>query len=186
VGLDGNPTPRSAAVNVLMLGPGERIDAWVEMNQPGVWVMGAPEDMVRDGGLGVVIEYANQRRSPQWMPPPQSGWDYTMFGKAASGPAPTERLEMIFEKVPRGAGKFNLFTVNGTPYPHDREFVLKQGARYRLTPSTAMFLTRSSPAYMGSIADFMASPEMIALWLDDPPSYVRNGGSPGLAASAGP
>jgi len=133
VALDGNPAPRSAAVDVLMLGPGERIDAWVAMNQPGVWVMGAPEDMVRDGGLGVVIEYANQRRSPQWMPPRQSGWDYTMFGKAASGPAPAERLEMIFEKVPRGAGKFNLFTVNGAPYPHDREFVLKPGARYRLT-----------------------------------------------------
>jgi FtsP/CotA-like multicopper oxidase with cupredoxin domain len=133
VALDGNPAPRSAAVDVLMLGPGERIDAWVAMNQPGVWVMGAPEDMVRDGGLGVVIEYANQRRSPQWMPPPQSAWDYTIFGKAGSGPAPTERLEMIFEKVPRGAGKFNLFTVNGTPYPHDREFVLTQGARYRLT-----------------------------------------------------
>ena len=34
---------------------------------------------------------------------------------------------MIFEKTPRGAGKFNLFTANGAPYPHDREFVLKQG-----------------------------------------------------------
>ena len=54
-----------------MLGPGERIDAWVAMNQPGVWIMGAPEDPVREGGLGIVIEYANQRRTPQWMPPPQ-------------------------------------------------------------------------------------------------------------------
>lgn len=34
---------------------------------------------------------------------------------------------------------------------------------------------------MGSIADFIASPEMISLWLDDPVSYVRNGGSAGLA-----
>jgi SAM-dependent methyltransferase len=57
----------------------------------------------------------------------------------------------------------------------------KQGAQFRLTPSTARFLTRSSPAWMGSVADFLASPEMIALWLDDPSSYVRNGGSPGLA-----
>jgi len=133
VALDGNPTPRSAPVDVLMLGPGERIDAWVTMNQPGVWVMGAPEDMVRDGGLGVVIEYANQRRTPQWMPPAQPGWDYTLFGKAPSGPAPTEKLDMIFEKVPRGAGKFNLFTVNGVPYPHESEFLLKKGTRYRLT-----------------------------------------------------
>jgi FtsP/CotA-like multicopper oxidase with cupredoxin domain len=37
-GLDGNPVPTPAAMDVLMLGPGERIDAWVEMNQPGVWI----------------------------------------------------------------------------------------------------------------------------------------------------
>ena len=81
------------AVDVLMLGPGERIDAWAEMNHPGVWILGAPEDPVREGGLGIVIEYANQH----------------------------ERLDMVFEKLPRGAGKFNSFTVNGKVYPHERE-----------------------------------------------------------------
>jgi FtsP/CotA-like multicopper oxidase with cupredoxin domain len=123
IALDGNPVPTPAAVDVLMLGPGERIDAWVEMNQPGVWILGAPEDPVREGGLGIVIEYANQHRTPQWTPPPKSVWDYTLFGKAPSQPAPTERLDMAFEKVPRGAGKFNSFTVNGKSYPHDQEFL---------------------------------------------------------------
>ena len=84
-------------------------------------------------GLGIVIEYANQRRTPQWAPPPKSTWDYTLFGKPPSQPAPTERLDMVFEKVPRGAGKFNSFTVNGKSYPHEQEFLLKQGTRYRLT-----------------------------------------------------
>jgi FtsP/CotA-like multicopper oxidase with cupredoxin domain len=134
IALDGNPVPTPAAVDVLMLGPGERIDAWVEMNQPGVWILGAPEDMVREGGLGIVIEYANKHRTPEWTPPPKSIWDYTVFGKPPSSqPAPTERLDMAFEKVPRGSGKFNSFTVNGKVYPHDDEFVLKQGTRYRLT-----------------------------------------------------
>jgi FtsP/CotA-like multicopper oxidase with cupredoxin domain len=133
IALDGNPVPTPAPVDVLLIGPGERVDAWVEMNQPGVWIMGGPEDMVRDGGLGVVIEYANQRRTPQWTAPPKFNWDYTLFGKPPSQPAPTEKLDMIFEKVPRGAGKFNSFTVNGKSYPHDQEFVLKQGTRYRLT-----------------------------------------------------
>ena len=134
IALDGNPVPTPAAVDVLMLGPGERIDAWVEMNQPGVWILGAPEDPVREGGLGIVIEYANKRRTtPQWTPPPKSTWDYTIFGKPSAPPAPAERLDMVFEKVPRGAGKFNSFTVNGKPYPHGQEFVLKQGTRYRLT-----------------------------------------------------
>ena len=133
VALDGNPVPTPATMDVLMLGPGERIDAIVEMNQPGVWIMGAPEDPVREGGLGIVIEYANQHRTPQWIAPPKSIWDYTIFGKPPSGPAPTEKIDMVFEKVPRGAGKFNSFTVNGKNYPHDQEFVLKQGTRYRLT-----------------------------------------------------
>ena len=137
VALDGNPVPTPAAMDVLMLGPGERIDAWVEMNQPGIWIMGAPEDPVREGGLGIVIEYAGQQRTPQWVAPPKSVWDYTIFGKPPSQltgqSAPTEKLDMIFEKVPRGEGKFNTFTVNGKRYPHEQEFVLKRGTRYRLT-----------------------------------------------------
>jgi len=40
IALDGNAVPTPGAVDVLMLGPGERIDAWVEMNQPGVWILG--------------------------------------------------------------------------------------------------------------------------------------------------
>ena len=133
IALDGNPVPVPAAVEVLMMGPGERIDAWVEMTQPGVWIMGAPQDPVREGGLGIVIEYANQRRTPQWTAPTKFGWDYTLFGKPPSQPAPTARLDMVFEKIPRGAGKFNSFTVNGKVGPHDGEFVLEKGTRYRLT-----------------------------------------------------
>ena len=63
-------------------------------------------------------------------------------------------------------------------------FLEKREGRYRLTPSTELFLCKTSPAYMGSVADFMASPEMIALWLDDPASYVRKGGSEGLGSLA--
>lgn len=60
-------------------------------------------------------------------------------------------------------------------------FLQKADACYRLTPSTTAFLTKSSPAWMGSVADFLAAPEMMSLWLDDPAAYVRNGGSVGLA-----
>src|SRR3954449_802409 len=37
-------------------------------------------------------------------------------------------------------------------------FLEKQGNVYALTPSTATFLTSSSPAWMGSVVDFLASP----------------------------
>jgi FtsP/CotA-like multicopper oxidase with cupredoxin domain len=40
VALDGNPVPTPADVPVLWLGTAERISALVEMNHPGVWVMG--------------------------------------------------------------------------------------------------------------------------------------------------
>jgi hypothetical protein len=60
-------------------------------------------------------------------------------------------------------------------------FLEKDRDRYRLTRSTETFLTTSSQAWMGSVVDFIAPPEMISLWLDDPVAYVRNGGSVGLA-----
>ena len=60
----------------------------------------------------------------------------------------------------------------------------KQGDEYRLTPSTAVFLDRSSPSWIGSIVEYLAAPEMMRLFLDDPASYVRNGGSVGMANNA--
>jgi FtsP/CotA-like multicopper oxidase with cupredoxin domain len=130
--LDGNPVPAPQMTEAVTLGAGERVDAIVEMNQPGNWILGATDDNVRNAGLGMVVEYANQHREPQWMPPAKPGWDYAIFGRATSAPAPEQQIDMVFEKIPSGAGKFNVWLVNGKPYPHEQEFVLKQGTRYRL------------------------------------------------------
>ena len=133
VALDGNPVPTPRELDSVFIGAGERVDALVVMNNPGVWILGGTEKMVREAGLGVVVEYAGQHRPPQWIEPPKSRWDYTIFGVGQpTSPAPDHTLELIFEKLPGGAGKFNLWLVNGKPYPHDREFVLERGARYRL------------------------------------------------------
>ncbi len=132
IALDGNAVPSPQPAEALFIGPGERVDAIVEMNHPGVWILGAPEDDIRNAGLGVVIEYANQHGEPQFIAPKNLLWDYTIFGHAGSHPAPDQTIDMVFEKIPSGAGKFNLFHVNGKPYPHEKEFVLKQGGRYRL------------------------------------------------------
>ncbi|HXR97519.1 MAG TPA: multicopper oxidase domain-containing protein [Terriglobales bacterium] len=134
IALDGNPVPTPQAVEVLLLGPGERIDCYVEMNQPGVWIMGDPTDDIRNAGLGVIVEYAGQNMQPTWTAPRKLAWDYTIFGKPGAAPAaaPANVMDMVFEKIPRGAGRFNSFTVNGKPYPHDQEFVMKAGQRHRL------------------------------------------------------
>ena len=134
ISMDGNPVPTPQLLDSVFLGVAERIDVEIEMNHPGVWIMGATDKAIRENGCGVIVEYAGQSKNPQWIDPPAAPWDYTIFGSAsAAGPEPQEQIETIFEKIPSGAGKFNLFQINGKPYPHDNEFVLKEGVRYRLT-----------------------------------------------------
>ena len=133
IALDGNPVPAPQALDSIFIGAGERVDVIVEMNHPGIWILGSTERPIRESGLGVVVEYSGQHRQPQWIDPPKVPWDYTVFGVATSDlPAPQQTIELIFEKIPGGAGKFNLWLINGKPYPHEREFVLERGTRYRL------------------------------------------------------
>jgi len=60
-------------------------------------------------------------------------------------------------------------------------FLDKAEGRYELAPSTAAFLDRRSPAFMGDIHRFLAAPQITELVLGDPAGFVRNGGSIGLA-----
>ena len=60
----------------------------------------------------------------------------------------------------------------------------KQDLNYRLVPAARRFLDRSSPFALASCIDFLAAPEMVALALDDPPTYVRRGGADGLTLVA--
>jgi 2-polyprenyl-3-methyl-5-hydroxy-6-metoxy-1,4-benzoquinol methylase len=63
-------------------------------------------------------------------------------------------------------------------------FLEKDEGRYRLSPSSAVFLDRRSPAFLGDIHRFLAAPEMVQLTLANPAAFVRNGGSIGLANMA--
>ena len=133
IALDGNAVPVPQVLDSVFIGAGERMDVLVEMNNPGVWILGATEKSIRESGLGTVLEYSGQHRQPKWVDPPKLPWDYTVFGTSSSGaPAPQQTIELTFEKIPSGAGKFNLWLINGKPYPHEREFVLERGTRYRL------------------------------------------------------
>ena len=82
IALDGNPVPTPQPVDVIEIAPGERVDAIVEMNNPGVWILGEIRDAARQSGMGIVVEYANQKQRAQWIPPPKWRWDYTIFGTA--------------------------------------------------------------------------------------------------------
>ena len=115
--LDGNPVPSKRSVDTLFLAPAERADVVVEMNQPGVWILGSVKEEDRKMGLGVVVEYANQSGEPQWQNPPESPWDYGIFGTDRPVPAPDRRLELLFEKIPGGRGGYNRWTMNGRSWP---------------------------------------------------------------------
>jgi FtsP/CotA-like multicopper oxidase with cupredoxin domain len=132
IALDGNPVPIPRTVPVLVLAPAERIDAIVEMKQPGMWIFGSTEDSMREMGMGVVIEYAGQPGTPQWSKPPSSTWDYTIFGANAATPEPDQRFNLTFEKIPGGHGGFNRWTINGKSWPDVDPLVVKAGLRYRL------------------------------------------------------
>jgi SAM-dependent methyltransferase len=55
-------------------------------------------------------------------------------------------------------------------------FLTKDGARYALTLDAALFLTRSSPGYLGSMVTFMASPTIVA-GFERLTEAVRRGGT---------
>ncbi|MGW3174324.1 hypothetical protein [Streptomyces sp. NPDC001153] len=82
VGLDGNPVPRRASVPVLWIGTAERVSALVEMNHPGVWVLGDLSDDDRNAGMGTAVEYAGRGGSPGGSRRPRSP------GPTAPSPVP--------------------------------------------------------------------------------------------------
>jgi FtsP/CotA-like multicopper oxidase with cupredoxin domain len=132
IALDGNPVPTPQAVEVIEIAPGERVDAIVEMNNPGVWILGEIRDAARQAGMGIVVEYANQKQRALWTPPAKVRWDYTILGTNAQHPAPDQTIDMVFEKVPGGQHGINHWLVNGKEYPHQGEFVFREGHRYRI------------------------------------------------------
>jgi FtsP/CotA-like multicopper oxidase with cupredoxin domain len=138
VALDGNPVPNPMSVPVLWLGTAERISAIVEMNHPGLWIMGDTADDDRHHGMGIVVEYAGEKGKAQWVAPPPFKWNYARFGKSNSAAStPDETFEMLFAKDNAAMEGFNRWMINSVAYAMSNEmmpamFHLQQGKRYRI------------------------------------------------------
>lgn len=136
VAMDGFPVPNPVEVPVLWIGTAERISAIVEMRKPGVWVMGDLSDDDRGNGMGIVVEYVNQKGKPQWAKPKPFKWDYTVFGKNdVSVPEPDKVFEMLFTKQQAADKGFNKWMINGVAFDMmnmPTMFQVKEGKRYRL------------------------------------------------------
>jgi len=148
VALDGNPVPRTERVSVVSLSVAERIDAIVEMDQPGCWILGSTSSQERSKGLGVVVEYAGHSAKPTWKDPGISDWSYSLFSATVGKrPEPDEIFTMMFEKkMPGNAEKHDHsamhhapsdlitmpeWTINGKPFKQLDALKVKEGKRYR-------------------------------------------------------
>ena len=142
VAMDGNPVAAPRTVEALELGPAERIDALVEMNNPGVWILGEDNEHDRQAGLGIVIEYAGQSGAPRWIRP-NGKWDYTFFGVPSPAPLPeSSRVPLVFEKKFAGSRWVDNWTINGKGFPKTDPILVQAGRRYRL-----VFDNRSDEAH---------------------------------------
>jgi FtsP/CotA-like multicopper oxidase with cupredoxin domain len=136
VAVDGNTVPTPAEVPVLWLGTAERISAIVEMNHPGVWILGDLADDDRGHGMGIVVEYVGHKGKAVWIPPTPFHWTYQHFAKRnTAGAEPDEVIEMTFTKRNAAERGFNLWAINGAVFSGDSmkpAFHLREGKRYRL------------------------------------------------------
>ncbi len=132
IALDGNPIPHPKEVAVLSLAVAERIDAVVEMNTPGVWILGSTNRKEREIGLGIPIEYVGSSGQPTWNDPPVSEWNYRIFGGTDAALPPDETFPMVFQRITMPNGAPDAWTINGRSFPNIPPLKVKQGQRYRL------------------------------------------------------
>jgi FtsP/CotA-like multicopper oxidase with cupredoxin domain len=120
-------------VDVLTIGVGERVDAIVEMNMPGVWVLGSIDDDIRGKGLGVVVEYAGQHGEARWADFSAPVWDYGIFGEDGRCEA-DEEVALRLIRLPVAEDGFERWTIAGEADERQGSLqkVFQKGRRYRV------------------------------------------------------
>jgi FtsP/CotA-like multicopper oxidase with cupredoxin domain len=133
IALDGNPVPVPRTVDQLRLAPAERVSALVEMNAPGLWILGEVRKHVQAAGMGIVFEYANATGTPRWIQPPDLLWNYRQFATPVPKTTSTaQRIELNFDSKFRGHGAEEQWLINGKSWPNTAPVIIEQRKRYRL------------------------------------------------------
>jgi FtsP/CotA-like multicopper oxidase with cupredoxin domain len=126
VALDGNLVPTPAAVDVLSLARGERIEAIVEMNNPGNWTLGSLNDSERAGGLSVRVAYESQNGPAQWHAPAAVDWSYARFSASTRLIPPADQtIEMLLEKSHWVIDGQSHTDIDGLSFPLGRRYRLR-------------------------------------------------------------
>jgi FtsP/CotA-like multicopper oxidase with cupredoxin domain len=134
ISLDGNRVPRPKTVNMLRLAPAERASVIVELNNPGLWILGEVRKHVQAAGMAIAVEYAGSAGKPQWRQPQQLIWDYSQFADTdASGAVPdATEIPLVFTPKFAGHGALDHWAINGKSFPDTDSPALTEGRRYRL------------------------------------------------------
>ena len=128
VALDGNPVRAPRNVPVIELWPGERVDAIVQMDTPGVWVLGEIDDRQRAAGAGAVVEYGGATDPAKWTQPSPFTWSYKLFGGPSDETSPESTHRLVFERRFDGHG----WSINGKPFPQTDLIPAAKGKLNRL------------------------------------------------------
>ncbi len=134
IAMDGNTVPNPTFVEVISLAVAERVDAIVEMNSPGVWILGSTLEKSRQMGLGIVVEYAGKTGAPVWKDPAPAEWDYSQFAwPSAPTATPDGTFTLTFRDIgSRHGSKFDTWTINNKFWPEIEPLVVQAGKRYRM------------------------------------------------------
>ena len=132
--LDGNSVPTPVVVPMLRLAPAERICALIEMNNPGIWILGEVRKHIQAAGMGIVIEYTGRTGKPRWQQPQSLLWNYSQFAATIPQTSRDEAIEipLVFESRFAGHGAPDRWTINGKSFPDAETIALTHGRRYRL------------------------------------------------------
>jgi FtsP/CotA-like multicopper oxidase with cupredoxin domain len=133
IALDGYPVPTRAAVDVVSLTAGERIEAMVEMSRAGNWILGSVDDAERASGRSVRVAYADQGGPPLWFSPASLDWSYARFsGRNRAVPVPDQTIEMLLEKRTGSGDRGVHWIVNGQSCSDIDDLCSQPGLRYRV------------------------------------------------------
>jgi hypothetical protein len=134
VALDGHRVPTSRYVERVYMGPGESIDAIVEMNRPGRWILGTTHREDRIAGLGRLVEYAGARGPPVESEYGIANWDYCWFGTAAAAARPMNgrvALPLLSLRTVPSQGLSDPLLFDPTPKSVAMPFEVSAGKRYQ-------------------------------------------------------
>jgi FtsP/CotA-like multicopper oxidase with cupredoxin domain len=134
ISLDGNRVPHPKTVAMVRLAPAERASVIVELNNPGLWILGEVRKHVQAAGMAIAVEYAGSAGKPQWQQPQQLIWDYSQFADADTSGAPLDATEipLVFTSKFAGHGALDHWAINGKSFPDTDSPTLTEGRRYRL------------------------------------------------------